>query len=176
MSTQTSEWSKPAPASKAVYDPDASLEASEAHEEEKKEFDIIDNAHYQLSKNNTNYPFDKLEIGQGFFVPLENDSTMDKLMTATNKQANIYRTENSEVEKNDEGDDVLENFTVNARKRKPDGSFELDGDGQPKLTVSSGLRPKLIGPMFMVKAVHKDDEISENNKSEVDGVLVIRLD
>jgi hypothetical protein len=142
----------------------------------KKEFTIVDHANYQLVKNDTIYPFDKVEIGQGFFVPLETGNTMDQLVVSTSKAANDYRLQNSEVERNNEGDEVWEDVTVKARKRKPDGTFELDGDGVPKLTVSSGLRPRLIGPMFMVKPVHKDDELSENNKSEADGVIIIRLD
>lgn len=148
----------------------------EVVEPPKKEFKTIDKAHYQLAKNDSIYPFDKTEIGQGFFVPLEDNTTMDQLVLATNNAATLYRSQNSEVEKNSDGDEVWEDVTVKGKKRKPDGTYELDGDGVPKLTVSSGLRPRLIGPMFMVKPVYKDDELSENNKSEADGVIIIRLD
>ena len=138
-------------------------------------FKIIDDARYELVEDSFLYPFSKLEVGQGFFIPLEDDNTIDKLYTATNKQANQFRLQNSEVEKNDEGDEILENFTVRARLRNPDGSFVLDGQGEPKLSVSSGLRQKLIGPSFAVRAIVKDDEIAENTKAESNGVLVIRL-
>jgi hypothetical protein len=140
----------------------------------KKEFKVIDNAKYELSTVEFLYPFADLADGQGFFIPLEANNTMDKLVLATHKQVTQFRTQNSEVEKNDEGDDILESFTVNVKVRNPDGSIVMDGDS-PKLTVSSGLRPKLIGPNFAVRVIHKDDEIGKNIKAEGDGVLVIRL-
>lgn len=140
----------------------------------KKEFKIIDNAKYELSNSVFLYPFADLADGQGFFIPLEPNNTMDKLVWATHKQVQQFRVQNSEIEKNDEGDDILENFTVNVKVRNPDGSIQMDGDN-PKLTVSSGLRPKLIGPNFAVRVIRKDDEIGENIKADGDGVLVIRL-
>ncbi len=146
-----------------------------AIEEAQNKFDIIDDARYEVAEDNFLYPFSKLEVGQGFFVPLEAPNTIDKLLVAVHKQVSLFRIQNSEVEKNDEGDEVLENFTVNAKLRNADGSYKLDGDGKPKLSVSSGLRPKLIGPMFVVRAVAKEDQLSENDKAEADGVLVIRL-
>lgn len=163
------------------YNPDDNyndkLKPVEFVEPPKKEFKIVDNANYMLKSDVVYlYPFAELAVGQGFFIPLEPDTTLEKLSAAAHRQADQFRRENSEVERNDEGDEVLENFTINARVRNRDGTLKLDPDGNAKLAVSSGLRPKLIGPIFAVKTVRKDDEIAEDTKAEADGVLVIRLD
>lgn len=142
----------------------------------KKEYQIVDDARYELIKNEFAYPFDKLQIGQGFFVSIEDDNTVAKLVVAMSKQVNQYCVQNSQVEKNEEGDDILETLTINTRLRNPDGSFKLDGEGVPKVSIATVLRPRLIGPKFMVRAVYKDAEIADDVKSEKDGVLVIRLD
>jgi hypothetical protein len=149
----------------------------------KKEFKIIDNAYHasakpedDTTKDSYLYPFADLNVGQGLFIPLESNNTIDKLMTAIHRQVDLFRNQYSEIERNEEGDQIYENVTIRARKRKPDGSFELDGEGVPKLTASSVLRPKLIGPMFRIRAIKKDDEFAKGTKSDSDGVLVIRLD
>lgn len=144
----------------------------------KKEFKIIDNAQYDYTvKDEYLYPFDKLTIGQAFFIPLEPNYTIDKLVFDANKQAYRFRIQNSSIEKNEDGDEILENITIRSRLRNLDGSFKLDGDGNPKLSATAVSRPRLIGPKFIVKSVIGGDAIGENDaKAEADGVLVIRVD
>lgn len=121
-----------------------------------------------------NYPFEDLEFNEGMFIPVEEGSTTDKLMAKLYKQVDQYRKQNSEIERDEMGDDVMEDVAINQKKRNEDGTVQLDGD-KPRLGVKSGFRPKLIGPNFVVKTVVKDDEIGENEKADSDGALVIRL-
>lgn len=90
------------------------------------------------------------------------------------KQVDQFRKQNSEVEKDEDGDDVMEDVAINKKKRNDDGTIQLDGD-TPRLGIKSGFRPRLIGPTFIVKAVVKGDELAENNEADGDGVLVIRM-
>lgn len=145
-------------------------------EEARAKYKIIDKADYRLTKTEFLYPFEGLAVGQGFFVPLEHPNTMDILSYNIHRQVSQFKLQNSQAELNEDGDDVLENVTIRSRIRNKDGSFALDGSGNPKLSASSVSRPKLIGPSFIVKHVLKDDLVAENTKSEADGVLVIRVD
>lgn len=120
------------------------------------------------------YPFQDMEFGQGMFIPVEKHSTIDKLMAKIHKQVDQYRKQNSEVERDEEGDDVMEDVAINKKQRNEDGTIKLDGD-VPRLGIKSGFRPKLIGPNFAVKAVVKGDKLSENDEADSDGALVIRL-
>lgn len=153
------------------------LEANQKADNEaaRDKYQIVENARYETVENDYKYPFD-ISIGQGFFVPLGDGDTLDKLVVAMSKQVNQYRIQNSQIETNDEGDNVLETITIDAKQRNPDGSFKLDGEGVPKVSIATVMRPKLIGPMFMIKAVHKDDNMGDEVSAESDGVLVIRLD
>lgn len=146
---------------------------------DKKDFAIIDNANFKLNHHVAShdqflYPFNDLKPLQGLFIPVERNSTTDKLMATIHKQVDQFRKQNSEVEKDENGDDVMEDVAINQKKRNEDGTIQLDGD-KPRLGIKSGFRPKLFGPTFAVKAVVKDDEIGENNKADGDGVLVIRM-
>lgn len=120
------------------------------------------------------YPLQDLEFGQGMFIPVEKGSTTDKLMSKLHKQVDQFRKQNSEVERDEDGDDVMEDVAINKKQRNDDGTVKLDGD-VPRLGIKSGFRPKLIGPNFVVKAVVKGDKLSENEEAEADGALVIRL-
>lgn len=142
---------------------------------------IIENANFKINHYlpeighvEFNYPFADLQLNQGMFIPIEENSTTDALMSKLYKQVDQYRKQNSEVERDEDGDDVMEDVAINKKKRNDDGTVQLDGD-KPRLGIKSGFRPKLIGPNFIVKAVVKGDEIGENDKAEHDGVLVIRL-
>lgn len=142
-----------------------------------KEFKIVDDANYLLKSDVIYaYPFNELAVGQGLFIPVEPNNTLEKLAVAIHRQVDQFRHENSQIERNEDGDEVFENVTIRGKVRHRDGTVKLDPDGNPKLTANSTIRPKLIGPSFAVKAVRKDDEISKDAKSEADGVLVIRLD
>jgi hypothetical protein len=109
-----------------------------------------------------------LEVGQGFFIPLEAPNTMDTLVFSIHRQIMQYKLANSEVELNEDGDEVLENVTIRSRLRNTDGSFKLGPDGLPKISVASVLRNKLIGPSFMARAVLKGDRIVEGTQEEID--------
>lgn len=146
----------------------------------KKEFKIIDDANFKLNHYlpeighySFAYPFEDLEVGQGMFIPVGNGST-DKLIHYMHKQIDQFRKQNSEVEKDENGDDVMEDVAVNQKKRNDDGTIQLDGD-VPRLGIKSGFRPKLIGPTFTIKAVVKGDQLAENNEADSDGALVIRM-
>jgi hypothetical protein len=182
---------------------DSDTRPNEANIAPKKEFKVIDKVDYRLTKVEFAYPFYDLAVGQGFFVPLEYPNTMDTLVYSVHRQVMQYKLANSEVELNEDGDEVLENVTVLTKARNPDGSFKLGPDGQPKIGGGSVTRHKLIGPSFMVKAVrkgdrivagtpeeidtenkaidqaradHKEVPINENTQAVADGVLVIRVD
>lgn len=153
----------------------------DANAAEVGEHRIIDNASMRLNSYipeathiDSKYPFGDLEFGQGMFIPVEKHSTIDKLMATVFKQVDQYRKQNSEVERDENGDDVMEDVCINKKQRNEDGTVKLDGD-VPRMTVSSGFRPKLIGPSFAVKSVVMGDKISENDEAEADGALVIRL-
>lgn len=145
------------------------------------EYSIIENANFKLNHYlpeighvEFNYPFEDLKLNQGMFIPVEEKSTTDALMAKLYKQVNQYRKQNSEIERDEDGDDIMEDVAINKKKRNEDGTVQLDGD-IPRLGIKSGFRPKLVGPNFVVKAVVKGDEIGENNKADRDGALVIRL-
>lgn len=140
---------------------------------------IINNASLTLnsylpSHVKLNYPFEALELNQGMFIPVEENSTIDALMAKVFKQVDQYRKQNSEVERDEDGDDVMEDVCINKKQRNDDGTVKLDGD-TPRMTVKSGFRPKLIGPNFAVKAVVKGDKIGDDDEADADGALVIRL-
>lgn len=142
---------------------------------------IIDKANFKLNHYlpelghiEFNYPFEDLVVGQGMFVPVEENNTTDALMAKLHKQVDQYRKQNSEVERDEDGDDVMEDVAINKKKRNDDGTVQLDGD-KPRLGIKSGFRPKLVGPTFVVKAVVKGDQLAENNEADHDGALVIRM-
>ncbi len=151
---------------------------------EVKEYEhrIIDAANIRLNHNfpdtanaEINYPFQALQLDQGMFIPVEKGSTTDKLMAMVYKQVDQYRKQNSEVERDEDGDDVMEDVAINKKLRNEDGTVKMDGD-TPRLGIKSGFRPKLVGPNFVVKAVVKGDIIAgEDQKAEGDGALVIRV-
>lgn len=121
------------------------------------------------------YPFDKTEIGQGFFVPVEKGNTTDALMGTLHRDINMFREATSECEKDINGDDVWESVVIQTKKRK-DNVIQLDGAGKPIVGANQTNRPKLIySANFIARPVVKDDEISEGQKAESDGVLVIRV-
>lgn len=153
----------------------------QSEDTEAKEFKIIDDANFKLNHHihkdghyQFAYPFEDLNVGQGMLIPIPKGQTTDKFMIHMHKQIDQYRKQNSEVERDEEGDDVMEDVAINKKKRNDDGTIQLDGD-TPRLGIKSGFRPKLIGPTFTVKAVVKGDELAEDNEAENDGVLIIRM-
>jgi hypothetical protein len=128
----------------------------------------------ETQKQKFNYPFQDMKPGQGMFIPVEKGGTTDKLMSKLYKQVDQFRKQNSEVERDEEGDDIMVDEAINKKKRNEDGTVQLDG-GVPRLGIKSGFVPKLIGPKFAVRAVVKDDELAEGQKAESDGALIIRM-
>lgn len=158
------------PTSKNVADPN-----------KPKEFKMIDKANFKLNHHipinghyEFAYPFEDLKVGQGIYIPLPENMNVDKFHIHMHKQLDQYRKQASEVEKDENGDDVMEDVAINQKKRNDDGTIQLDGD-TPRLGIKSGFRPKLLGPSFTVKSVVAGDELSHGNEAEGDGVLVIRM-
>lgn len=109
------------------------------------------------------------------FIPVPKSRTTDQLMLEMYKSVDQYRKQNSEVERDENGDDIMEDVAINTKKRNSDGTVQLD-DGIPRLGISSGFRPKLLGPNFVVKAVVKGDSLADGgDKANADGVLVVRM-
>lgn len=165
--------------------PIVSMHPTSEHQGEQKakigEHRIIDNANFKLNHYlpeighmEFNYPFEDLKLNQGMFIPVEENSTTDALMTKLYKQVDQYRKQASEIDRDENGDDIMIDLAINQKKRNEDGTVQLDGD-KPRLGIKSGFVPKLVGPNFVVKAVVKGDKIGENDRADGDGALVIRL-
>ena len=169
-----------------VHAPVTSLHptSSSSTEDEEPEYRIIDNANFKVSHYmhesghvEFKYPFADMEFGQGMFIPVSKGKTTDSLMSEMYKAIDQYRKQNSEVERDENGDDVMEDVAINVKKRNDDGTVQLDG-GVPRLTVKSGFRPKLVGPNFTVKAIVKGDSLTneeDGEEADADGVLVVRM-
>ena len=160
--------------------PTSEPQGDNSEENDEVEYEIIDlpfvriTADEKSTVQNLKYPLEELEIDQGMYIPVGN-STTDKLMSEMHKMVDQYRKQNSEVEKDEDGDDVMEDVAINKKQRNDDGTVKLDGD-TPRLGIKSGFRPKLIGPNFTVKAVVKGDQIADDFEAPHDGVLVVRMD
>lgn len=99
------------------------------------------------------------------------------LKEPSSKQVDQYRKQNSEVERDENGDDIMIDLAINQKKRNEDGTVQLDG-GVPRLGIKSGFTPKLIGPNFVVKTVIKGDKLAvgdDGQEADKDGALVIRM-
>lgn len=167
-----------------VHPPIVSMHPISANEADTEidEHRIIENANFKLNHYmpqqghvQFNYPFEDLEVGQGMFIPVEKGKTTDALMNKLHSQVDHFRKQQSEIERDENGDDVMEDVAINVKKRNDDGTVQLDG-GVPRLSIKSGFRPKLIGPNFVVKSIVKGDKIDgDENEAEGDGALVIRM-
>lgn len=150
-----------------------------------KDFKIFDHANQRLNASphshiNFAYPFDQMEIDQGFFVPVEKGMTTDKLMDQIHDQINQYREQTAECEKDKEGDDVWESVIIQTKKRTDDGVIQLDSFSKPIVGANQTNRPKLIyAANFIAKPVVKGDNMLDKDKgkeiADSDGVLVIRV-
>lgn len=146
----------------------------------KKEFEVFGNANRYLRhtgpKHDFAYPFLDMEIGQGFFVPVEANSNIDKLIAHLHKAVNQFHKQTAVQEKNENGDDIMESVTELPKKRLDDGVIQLDGTGKPLVGANHTNRPKLVHmAQFLIRSATKDDEIAEGKKAESDGALVIRV-
>ncbi len=141
--------------------------------EDKKEPRIFDNALW-TEEEKEDWPFAKLKAGQGFFVPATEHESTDYLVEKFNKQINEERIKYAEVEKDENGDEILEVVTIKTRKRNEDGTIQLEG-GKPITGANQSHRFKYIyARNFMVKPIVKGDNMG-HNEAEHDGVLVVRV-
>lgn len=170
-----------------VHAPITSLHPTSEDQNKKADADkpkpkMISNANIQLNHYlpeaghvDFEYPFNELKVGDGFFI--ETETTTDALMAKLYKQVDQYRKQNSEIERDELGDDYMIDLAINRKKRNDDGTVQLDG-GVPRLGIASGFAPKLVGPSFVVKAVVKGDKIGsgdDGQEADSDGALVIRM-
>src|ERR1700761_4644866 len=76
----------------------------------------------------TGYPFDDLEVDEGVFVPTEPGKTTDKLVESMHKAIYQHRYLHSEVERDEDGDEILEMLCIKTRQRNEDGTIQLHPD------------------------------------------------
>jgi hypothetical protein len=149
-------------------------------EQDKKEFEAFDNANRFLNHTGPRYdfayPFLDMDIGQGFFVPVQQNSNIDKLIAHLHRAVDAFHKQTSVEEKDENGDDVMESVTVLPKKRTQDGVIQLDSAGKPIVGANHTNRPKLIHmAQFVIKSAVKDDDLADGRKAEGDGALVIRV-
>lgn len=121
------------------------------------------------------YPYDELEIEQGFFIPTQPNNTTDALLAEMQKSIENAKQRYGQIEVNREGDEIWEQLTVRTKKRNEDGTIQLEG-GKPILGADFFHRPKYIYTRnFIVKPVVKGEKIGKSAKADGDGVVVIRV-
>lgn len=155
--------------------------STEGDNEKREEVQVFDNANRYLNHQGVVqdffYPFDKMENGKAFFVPLEKHNTTDKLVAHLHDQIYKFLQQVSECEKDEKGDDVWESVVIQTKKRDTNGYIQLDGYNKPIVGANQTNRPKLIhAANFIVKPVVKGDSLTmdENGtKAETDGAMVI---
>ena len=122
------------------------------------------------------YPFAALKIGQGFFIPVKEGQTVDKLVHNMHRAACGARDDYAIEVKNEEGERILDSVAIETLKRNEDGTFQLEPDGKPTVGANATHIPRCIYPRdFLVKAVVKNDEIGKNSKASSDGVVIVRV-
>lgn len=140
---------------------------------------IVSNPNVPVVVDNPKYPFADLSVGQGVFLPVEPNSTLDKLNDDVHKSILLSRRAGI-VELNQFGDEVHEQVIIKTRKRNPDGTLALD-HGKYIYGADPVTRPKLLcggedNPSFMIRSVLKDEVIDNSDgKAPFDGALVIRV-
>lgn len=121
------------------------------------------------------YPFSDLEIGGGLYIPVEQNSTTDKLMEKLYRETANARAAFAEVERDEKGDEIWDVVIVKTRLKNDDGTFQMGAYGKPLEGANQTSIPRLsYNAHYAVKAVVKDDDIGEGQKAPHDGALVIR--
>jgi len=124
------------------------------------------------------HSYDDLEVGQAWFVPNEYGQTTDVQLQRVYREIASYQLSMSEVERDINGDTVLEQVIIEARRHNPDGTLMLGPDGNVLKGALPETRPKLIYfRHFVARAVVKGQQLTddEKSKSDRDGVLIIRV-
>jgi hypothetical protein len=132
---------------------------------------VLDDLFDEKLHNKTD--FDKLEVGQGVFIPVEQNKTTDDLLANINRKIIMLREQYSEVERNIDGDEIHDQVIVLTRKRNPDGTIQLEND-KPIVGANAEHMPRRIYYRnFVAKPIVKGDKLGDK-EAEGDGVLVIR--
>jgi hypothetical protein len=122
------------------------------------------------------YPFADLKAGEGLFIPVEQNSTSDKLLAVVNQAIYQTRQQSAVPLLNEKGDEILEQVSVLTKKRNDDGTMQLESDGRPITGANFEQHKKVVyAQNLAAKVVTKDSDMGEGNKAPSDGVLVIRV-
>lgn len=122
------------------------------------------------------YPYDKLELDQAFFVPTQPNSTTDTLLAKIHKSVNMAKKRYGEIEVNEEGDEIWDMICIRTKKRNDDGTIQLHGDNTPNLGANFDQQPRYIYTRnYIAKPVIKGQKIGDGVEAESDGVVVIRV-
>jgi len=74
---------------------------------EKKDYKIFDNPNRYLNfkgePQEFKYPFEKMDVDQGIFIPVEKGDTTDNLVASLHKDIDAFRKQTSEIEKDENG-------------------------------------------------------------------------
>lgn len=143
---------------------------------------VITNVHHDLFDTRTDkaedgmYPFSQLEPGQGFFVPAKDGQTTDNLIENMYRTIHHVRETFAEVQRDENGDEILDNVTVKTRKKNDDGTFQLTGDNEVITGANFTHMPRAIYTRnFVAKPVTKDSKLGDSFNAPEDGIIVIRV-
>ena len=121
------------------------------------------------------YPFNELAVGEALYIPVEPNSTKEKLMTKLYVSVANARKQFSEVEKDENGDEIWDVVIVKTRLKNPDGSYQMDAYGVPMQGASQTSQPRLVfSRHYAITAVAEGDDLGDGNKAPHDGALVVR--
>lgn len=121
------------------------------------------------------YPFSDLDAGAGMYIPVEPNMTTDKLMESLYKEVANARMEFSEIERDEDGNEIWDVVIVKTRKRNEDGTFQMGAYGKPLEGANQTMKPRLVfSRHFAVKAVVKGDDLGSGVEAPHDGALVVR--
>lgn len=143
-----------------------------------EKFIVVNNINKELinDKYVSEYPFNDLEAGHGFFVPNGPAQTTEQTRLHMNDEITKARNFYGNVEVDENGDEVWETVVVKTRSRNEDGTFTaLQTNGKPLESATQLLRPHLICPRhYVTYPVVKDYDLG-GHKAVSDGVFVARV-
>lgn len=122
-----------------------------------------------------NYPFSDLEVGAGLYIPVEQNSTTDKLMEKLYREVANARMQFAEVERDEKGDEIWDVVIVKTRLKNDDGTFQMGAYGKALEGANQTSIPRLVyARHYAVKAVIKDADLGDGQKAPHDGAFVVR--
>ncbi len=141
---------------------------------EKAKVTLVNDA-FHVRNDDEHYPFTEMKPGQGFFVPNEPNQTTAQNAAKVHSHIVAVNDLYSEVETDENGDEVWEEVYVRTAKRNADGTVALDAGGRPIVGHDPISRPNLVySRHYILRQIAKDDMIA-GKKADADGVLVARL-